>query len=92
MIEEIDIGRKLDILFELLDEYCFSGDFEACDKFIENFDIEKFSVSESLGVLTITLVWKNRLTKRAKFYDDVSEYVYKNFPDEEAESIMIGLK
>lgn len=88
----ISIGRKLDILFKLLDEYCFNGDFESCDKYIENFDIEKFSVTESLGVLTITLVWKSRLTKREKFYDDVYEYVYKHFPDEEAESIMIGLK
>lgn len=88
----MSICRKLDILFDLLDNYCLNGDFESCDKYIEKFDIEKFSVTESIGVLTITLGWKNRLTKREKFYDDVSVYVYKHFSNDEAESILIGLK
>ena len=88
----MNIDRKLDIIYELLDNYCINGDFESCDKYIESCDIGKISVTESIGILTITFIWRNKLSKRDKFYNDVSEYVYQHFSNDESDSIMIGLK
>ena len=88
----MNIDRKLDIIYELLDNYCINGDFESCDKYIESVDIGKISITELLGILTITFIWRNKLSKRDKFYNDVSEYVYQHFSNDESDSIMIGLK
>lgn len=63
--------RRLDEIYDSIDDKLCAGDFEAVDIFLRQTDVSKLDLDELLGYLTATFPAKNKLPFRHAFYESV---------------------
>jgi hypothetical protein len=84
------IDAALDLIYDRADEMLLAGELEALDALIEGLDVEQLSVDVLLGVLTITLPAKDKLTTRKEFFESVQRSLTDR--GEYKEGLLTGLK
>lgn len=87
-----DIEATLDYIFGEFDELLLAKKFDICNAFFEFAPIYELEINSLIGLLTITLPWKDQISMRRSFYQEVSNLVYANYFSEEANQILIGLE
>lgn len=79
-------------MFELIDDLIETGRFEEVDNIfdliIENFDEDYIFI----GMLTVTLIYKHKLSNREKFFNDVENKLKTRYSLEETKEILNGLQ
>ena len=84
------IDAALDLIYDRADEMLLAGEFDELDAIIETLDVEQLSVDVLLGVLTITLPAKDKLTTRKEFFESVQRSLTDR--GEYKEGLLTGLK
>ena len=85
------IEDSLDFVYDTLDDLMIKGNYSICNRILESLDVGKWPNDILIGVLTITLAWKNNLTSRTSFYTLVKEKLMKTYHEQEALKILDGL-
>ena len=62
------------------------------DTWLSKINVEEFELDILIGILTSTLMYKDNLTHRKGLYDRISQYIYDNYPEKEAEDELRGLE
>lgn len=88
---ENDIDDCLDYIFQTFDIKLFQNEFSLCDGILEFLNIEEYNTEILLGILTITLVWKEKLALRTSFYEKVKSFLNKKYHKKELLELLIGL-
>lgn len=71
------IDKRLDEVYDLMDELMCAGKFEEVDKIIENLDLNSINDDIALGYL-VTATWaKNKLKNRQRLYDHCLNFMSK---------------
>ena len=65
-VEEGRTAAALDVLFNHIDDMLCDGDFQKCDDVIQRIDLERLDTNLLVGVLSITLAAREKLSRRAQ--------------------------
>lgn len=84
----LSVDRKLDEIFDKVDELCWAGDFDEIDRLLVQEKPERDIVLR-LGWLTITISVKSRLKNRRAFFDDTKSLLEGN---PERDGLLRGLE
>jgi len=87
----MDPVMKLDELYNQYDDWFFAGDFAAADNELAKTDPAAIQPEISVGVLTITGVWKKNLQNRQDFFDRTRDHFIKLFGETRTNKILHGL-
>ena len=66
LVEEGRTDTALDVLFDHIDDMLCNGEFQKCDDGIQQIDLERLDTNLLVGVLSITLAAREKLTRRAQ--------------------------
>jgi len=66
-----EMDRRLDELFEYVDDLFLDGSWGECNEFLAALDPEKLELSLLIGVLSITNDMKGKIEGRGKFIEEV---------------------
>lgn len=80
----------LDIVFEQIDELLLDGEFAQVDRLLSDIVPAAYSADLLLGILTITLPAKHRLSQRQMFYQQVEQALVQR--DEMEDGLLVGLE
>ncbi|MBX4209247.1 hypothetical protein KW799_00905 [Candidatus Parcubacteria bacterium] len=89
-MEEITLQRKLDVLYDAIDDSFKAGDFKSVDNLLKGIDVKKESVTMLLAYLTATLPAKWKLEHRKGFFERVRQEISSR-PDSNKD-ILSGLE
>lgn len=78
-------------LFSAVDKAFSDGRFEEIDALLPQIDLEKLDSTLLVGVLSITLSAKDKLTNRPALFDAVAARIWKLRP-EAYQNLLVGLK
>ena len=81
------INKALDLLFDYIDNISIYQ----CNQIFDNINIENMGIQFVIGLLTITLPYKNKLSNRKKFFYKVY-YWLKEIEPIRYKKIIIGLE
>ena len=81
----------LDILYEHFDRLLMAGRYDIVDSYLEEANPRNWPITLSVGLLTITLMWKNKLPKRKIFFMKLHDHLLNTMP-ERAHNILRGLE
>lgn len=81
-----ELDKAIDQMMDWVDKRCSAGNVEEVDEFFRNYDFERGEDVVALGMLTITLPWKDKLKNRAAH----RETLWSRYGDR-AEEVMRGL-
>ncbi len=90
--KEIGLGpffKDVLSMYRAVDQWLTDGQFTKCDDFLRNAQVDKLSVDELLGMLTVTLRYHGQLPSRPKFFLRVEES-FKQRGESEA-GLLVGL-
>lgn len=83
------IDAALDLVYDQVDEMMLASKFDELNQVIDALDTDGLSLDIILGVLTITLPAKSKLTARAKFFDAAKQTLM--IREEYREGLLNGL-
>lgn len=86
-----ELEETLDFVYDTLDDLMISGKYSICNSILERLDIDRWPNEILIGILTITLSWKARLTSRSSLFFRVKEKLAKTYHEQEAYRIIDGL-
>lgn len=92
MKSESSRDRKLDIIYEVIDDALLASQFNDIDQMFTQINCEEFEPVELLGFLTITLMAHSKLPNRSWFYDQCLAHLLKDHPLAEVKQMLDGLK
>jgi hypothetical protein len=80
--------KALDMLYLFVDDLLKNGEYGRVDQLFSFVDLDRFGLQMSVGLLTITLKYKEQLPSRQDFYRRV-----RRWADErgERERLLVGL-
>ncbi len=80
----------LDTIFNRVDDMLTTGQFERCDKLLQQVSIRRLDVQTMIGFLAATLLADHKLPSRKKLREEILLYIRAAEP-ERAESLLRGL-
>ncbi len=86
-----DPDTDIDVLFKRVDDLLSSGNFAACDKFLDAFDVNAHDTNLLVGVLSITVNAKDGLEARPRLVERVEARLMQLAPDR-IDGLMSGLR
>jgi hypothetical protein len=92
--KEISIEKRLDDIFDKIDDLALEGKFEEIDNILDKVDVDgEPEYSILLGYLTITFAPAHELKRRCNLYDRIlNRFQNDNMSDERIKSLIGGLK
>ena len=94
-MNEENLHKRLDAIFDTIDDLCLAGKFDEVDNVLKNVDIQNEPTTLLIGYLTITLMAHkgNKLNCRTLFYDKVEEELRRRGETEKRiKNLLVGLK
>lgn len=90
---DVNIDILLNELYTKIDNELRNGNFKYCNSFINlyNLQIDHFPPQLSIGLLTITLMWKVMLPPRESLFARVRSQLIDDYGHAEADKILFGL-
>ena len=82
----------LDKMYDYIDDLLIRNEFDRVDTCFENTNVEKTPIVLSIGLLTITYVWRNYLEQRENFYQRLLTYCVKKEGKHTGERLLRGLR
>jgi len=89
-----NVGRKrraLDRLYRLVDSFFRADDFDGCDRFLANADVDAMGTHLMIGLLTVTAAERERLPNRSVLATRIRSRLEQVAPDR-IERLMSGLE
>lgn len=86
------VHKILDYIFEQVEDKLISHDFEWCNALLNHIDVSEIDIDVIIGLLTLTLPWKNKIYARKVFYYNVRTKLQKNIPASQLDEILRGLE
>lgn len=87
-----DEDNILDILFETFEHMLADGRFEKCDNILKSIDCSKIKINFLIGILSVTLPYKDCLIYRHEFVSTIEIRIFKSFGNQRVvNNLLFGL-
>ena len=80
------------VLFDEIENRLYHKEYDFCNRFLDRVDVGKHDIHVLIGLLTVSLPWRNILFYRDSLYVKVKEIVYREYSTERAKRILVGLE
>ena len=87
----MNIDKKLDEIFDQIDDLFWKQKFNEVDSILEGLDPCLLDPVISIGYLTITAAGKSKLKKRKEFFDKTQSYFNQKFEPQKTRRLLSGL-
>lgn len=89
-----NLENSLDVLFEFFDDNVINGNMTELNDLISDVNVILYNLNEVIliGLLTISLPFKNILTNRNELYNNIENKLLNSHSVEEANEMLYGLK
>ena len=67
-------------------------EYDYIEFLLYSFDVKKISTEMVIGILTITLSWKEHLPNRALFFNEAKSYFQYKYSPEKLNGLLSGLE
>jgi hypothetical protein len=91
-LKPLDDYKKLDNLYDNLDEHFRNGRFEVVDEILSGVDVENEHIDILLGYLTASLPARHKLVKRKEFYKKIEDKFSKDYGYPYTADLLRGLE